>query len=515
METKKKPVVSVPIHIRKNGKLPVGKQITRELIRLRSRGALKPGDRLPGIRSLASDLGVAPNTVAGAYAELAATGFAVSKPASGYFVAETKPIPEPPRPARPSVHGRPLTRKAEAARSAAAAAGSGNFENRPFKIYGSAMEKMVERDWVKIAASTARSPWRHTFYSPPAGYAPLRKVIAAKLRETRGIVCGEENIVITTGSVQSLSLIAGTLFTPGDAILTEAPMLPLDAKVLDFAGLRRIPVPVDREGMVFTAPEGVLKPKGILVTPASQMPMSVPMADARRAAILRLALDTGAWILEEDTDGVVTLGAKPRFPIRSLPRADEAVIYMESFTLQVFPGLRLAYAVLPEPQAEALAGAKLLTDRFTSESLQAALAEYLESPGSAHHIRKMARDYRKRFSRSSGMLFARHSDLLAGCQKLKPALTSRSFLIPLSLIPHCRPRLSVTGSPQERSAVSRTLLPERMGSFSDLERLRKERSSQVPPVSRNARRRFSPRPIPADTVPLSQSQKKPADQKHD
>lgn len=175
-------------------------------------------------------------------------------------------------------------------------------------------------------------------------------------------------------------------------------MLPLDAKVLDFAGLRRIPVPVDREGMVFTAPEGVLKPKGILVTPASQMPMSVPMADARRAAILRLALDTGAWILEEDTDGVVTLGAKPRFPIRSLPRADEAVIYMESFTLQVFPGLRLAYAVLPEPQAEALAGAKLLTDRFTSESLQAALAEYLESPGSAHHIRKMARDYRKRFA---------------------------------------------------------------------------------------------------------------------
>ena len=79
MEAKKKPVVSVPIHIRKNGKLPVGKQITRELIRLRSRGALKPGDRLPGIRSLASDLGVAPNTVAGAYAELSATGFAVSK----------------------------------------------------------------------------------------------------------------------------------------------------------------------------------------------------------------------------------------------------------------------------------------------------------------------------------------------------------------------------------------------------------------------------------------------------
>lgn len=398
MEAKKKPVVSVPIHIRKNGKLPVGKQITRELIRLRSRGALKPGDRLPGIRSLASDLGVAPNTVAGAYAELSATGFAVSKPASGYFVAETKPIPKPPRPVHPPVHARPLTRKAEAARSVAAAAGTGNFENRPFKIYGSAMEKTVERDWVKIAASTARSPWRHTFYSPPAGYAPLRKVIAAKLREMRGIVCGEENIVITTGSVQSLSLIAGTLFTPGDAILTEAPMLPLDAKVLDFAGLRRIPVPVDREGMVFTAPEGVLKPKGILVTPASQMPMSVPMADARRAAILRLALDTGAWILEEDTDGVVTLGAKPRFPIRSLPRADEAVIYMESFTLQVFPGLRLAYAVLPEPQAEALAGAKLLTDRFTSESLQAALAEYLESPGSAHHIRKMARDYRKRFA---------------------------------------------------------------------------------------------------------------------
>ena len=49
VEAKKKPVVSVPIHIRKNGKLPVGKQITRELIRLRSRGALKPGDMIRAV----------------------------------------------------------------------------------------------------------------------------------------------------------------------------------------------------------------------------------------------------------------------------------------------------------------------------------------------------------------------------------------------------------------------------------------------------------------------------------
>ncbi len=273
------------------------------------------------------------------------------------------------------------------------------LQNKPLAPYISNMGASPERKYLIDAARLARSPWLHSFYTDPQGYLPLRKVICENLFLSRGISCSPEQIVITCGTVQSLNLCAKLLFEEKDFIWQEAPGHVLFNTLFEFNGIRNVSVKVDDEG--FSVEEGLkLNPdaKGVLVFPPSQYPMSVQMSGRRRKALLEYALSKNLWILELDTDRTPSLDNSALLPIRSMKGAESCVIYLESFSSLLYPGIKVGYMVVPVQTVQAFTGGKLLMDRNVSEINQVLVEEFLRSKEYESYIRRLTRLYRNRYA---------------------------------------------------------------------------------------------------------------------
>lgn len=204
---------------------------------------------------------------------------------------------------------------------------------------------------------------------------------------------------MTSGLVQSLSLLAEVLFEPGDAVWVENPGYTTVEEVFRFSGLKTVPVPVDDGGLdLERALEIDRRAKGVFVSSASQYPLSVPLVEKRAQDLLDWASATGGWIIEDRTDGILSLENPNVRPSLQWPEFRDGLVYVESFSLLIAPDFRLGYIVLPQAFAETCTAAKFLTDRSLGEAAQAVLAEFLDSEFYDGFIRRLNRRYRQRFS---------------------------------------------------------------------------------------------------------------------
>lgn len=361
---------------------------------------LQPGEALPSVRGLARAAGVSADTVKKAYAELAAAGFVRAAPRSGYFVAAQEGEASRIRqrtPERASVlHA--LTPRAAYAAQVFRQNVTNRTPNKPFAPYAPAMSAVLDREWIKIASNEARAPWRNAYYSTPGGLASLKFAIRENLRRYDGIAVEPEQIIITSGMVQNLALCADVLFEPGDAVWSEAPLTESLADVLPFRGIDLKPVPVDEAGLqVDWAISRFPEAKGVLLTPDAQMPMSVRLDEERRRRLIEWARTRRFYILEDATERHITLEGAPPASFMNRPGAAGHAIYLTSFSLMFFPDIKLGFMVVPEVLADAFAGAKLLTDRSTSERNQEILARFIESDFYDLYRRKIIRHYRESF----------------------------------------------------------------------------------------------------------------------
>ena len=252
----------------------------------------------------------------------------------------------------------------------------------------------------------SKSPWLHNGYSLPGGYPAFRKVIADYVRQTRGIACEPEEVIITTGIQQGVSLCAEVLFNDGDRVAVEDPGFEPHRRALEFFGARTVSAPVDEGGVSVAALEQMRESeadwRGILVTPSHQYPLGVLMTLERRKALLAWASRSGAWVIEDDYDSELRYGGSPYPALAALDRAGSGagrVVYLGSFTKMFYPGFNIGYLVAPSREiAQAFEGAKLLFDRHTSEVHQAILTEFIAGGHYDAHIRRLKRLYEKRRS---------------------------------------------------------------------------------------------------------------------
>ncbi|KWT58478.1 GntR family transcriptional regulator [Streptomyces albus subsp. albus] len=348
----------------------------REAVRT---GRLAPGTRLPSSRSLAVDLGIARNTVADAYAELVAEGWLSARQGSGTRVARRaeplRPAPPARRAAPPRVPDRP------------------RYDLRPGTPDVSAFPRAA---WLAASRRALTAAPSEAFgYGPPLGRPELRAVLADYLARARGVRTDPERILICTGFMQGLGLLARVLRGAGvREIGSEAYGLHFHREVLTRAGLRPVPLPVDERGAETGRLGELAGVRAALLTPAHQFPTGAPLHPDRRAAVVDWARSTGGLVLEDDYDGEFRYDRQPVGAVQGLD--PDRVAYLGTASKSLAPALRLAWMVLPDHLVEPVLALKSTGEWQTAALEQLTLAEFLGSGAYDRHVRGMRLRYRRR-----------------------------------------------------------------------------------------------------------------------
>jgi GntR family transcriptional regulator/MocR family aminotransferase len=376
--------------------------VVRVEARLRSAilsGNLAPGSRLPSSRVLSRDLKVSRHTVEWAFTRLQAAGFLVRKRGSGTYVAQEIPSREQ----RPRVPV-PKPRRGSPARISLRGSVLSSFRGMPDARVGNAftpslpaLELFPRQLWARLVARALRRPGMTGWaYGPTAGLPELREAIAAHVAGTRGVVCTPQQVIVVSSGHQAIDLTVRVLVEPGEAVWVEDPTYQPAARLFRAAGANLIPVPVDRQGFDLEAARARHAVARLAyITPSQQYPSGGLMPPLRRVALTAWAEQENGWILEDDYDGDFRYRGRPLAALQALDAAGR-VIYTGSFNKMLFPGLRLAYLIVPASLVDPFVGAKFSLDAFTPGHTQMALAEFIRDGHLATHLRQLLVEYDRR-----------------------------------------------------------------------------------------------------------------------
>lgn len=350
----------------------LGERLTGALRDAIAQQRISPGTRLPSSRDLAADLGLSRGLVVAAYEQLVAEGRLVSRRGSGTTVAAAPVLAqvgaqEPPAPGR--------------GRVAPLRPGVPDLGMFPRAAWRRAYERAL-----------ATAPDADLDYTDPAGVPRLRAELAGYLGRVRAARIRADDVVVTTGAAQALSLLGRVLAARG---LVEVGVEdPGSAGIRDHLlahGLTLRPVPVDAHGLVVSALGTV---RAVFVTPAHQFPTGVVLAPGRRAELIDWARRTGGLIIEDDYDAEFRYDRDPVGCLQGV--APDVVALVGSASKALAPGLRRGWLAPPAAWLPAVRRAKSDADMGGSALEQLAFAELLASGGYDRHLRRARRAQRTR-----------------------------------------------------------------------------------------------------------------------
>jgi DNA-binding transcriptional MocR family regulator len=243
-------------------------------------------------------------------------------------------------------------------------------------------------------------------YGDTAGTPQLRHSLV-RLMSARGVACGADDIVVTTGSQQGFDLLLRTLITPGDTALIEEPAYPAAIAALRLAGANIVPVRTDRDGIDVDALVAQLdalpatnRPKLLYTVPTFANPTGATLTRERREALVRLAAERHIVLVEDDPYGELRFSGTSVQPMLALadacPGARDWVVYFGSLSKIVAPGLRIGWAIAPAPIARRMIVAKQTSDLCTAPLSQETARHYLDSGSLEPHLRSIVAAYRVR-----------------------------------------------------------------------------------------------------------------------
>jgi len=386
------------VQLDRRQKAPLQSQIYKQIRQLIMTGQLQPGIRLPSTRDLAGQLGISRNTIVYALDHLVAEGYLRSRTGSGIYVEDLPGRHNRFSPVKHKIGDRSWWRISERAKQFSRLSTSPSYlsnQIRPFRPSQPALEHFPIRNWNRARAHALRiQPRQLLSEGSLAGLPRLRVALASYLRESRGVRCSADQIIITTGTQQSLSLIADCFVSPGDPVWIEDPgFLGARAAFLR-ASAALIPVRVDREGLSIPTDPTTKRPRLIYTTPSRQFPLGITMSLSRRLALLEFARSASSWVIEDDHDSDFRYNDRPLPALQGL--SDGYVIYTGSFNKVLFPSLRLGYLVVPAQLMEIFCKAKEVHDGSTTVLDQATAAVFMEQGFFSTHVRRMRKLYRER-----------------------------------------------------------------------------------------------------------------------
>lgn len=349
-------------------------------------GRLRPGDRLPSTRTLATDLGWARNVVVDAYNQLTAEGYLNSRVGQGTWVTDRAIEP----PARP---GEPVDDQ-----------GPKGPEVVPVRIdLQPGLPDLVgfpTRDWRRsVNHALDKLPAAELGYVNGEGAPALRHSLARYLNRARATDLQADQILVTTGVSASLRLLAEVAGGPGRAatVAVEDPGAYTQWEALDAAGSTGatiVPVPVDHDGIV-TDELDRIDADLVVVTPAHQYPLGGVLSAERREALVDWARRRpGRLIVEDDYDAEFRYDRQPIGSIQGV--APDVTVVTNSVSKTLAPGLRLGWMGLPRHRVDGVAD-RLRRQFITPDVVQQhALADLIDSGRYDRIVRTRHRLYRRR-----------------------------------------------------------------------------------------------------------------------
>lgn len=351
---------------------PLYQQLYRAVTAQIRSGQLAAGEKMPGKRTLAGQLGVSVNTVDGAYQMLAAEGWLEARPRSGYYV---RPYQRPLAPAAPAPDLRPA-RAAAPARTWTFDLSTGGVDTGLFPF----------RTWARIQKELLYSRPGLLAHGEGRGDEELRAAIARHLRAWRGVDCTPDQIVVGAGVEYLMSLLARVVGSSITAL--ENPGYARTQRILHNNGIRCVPVAVDEQGL---DPDALAAAGArlVYVTPSHQFPTGAVMPVGRRTKLLNWAAAApGRYIIEDDYDSEFRFDVRPLPSLQGMAGREGPVIYLSTFSRSLAPSIRIAYMVLPLPLLSrfeaAFGGYSSTVSRFEQQTL----AIYMDE---GHFSRQLAR----------------------------------------------------------------------------------------------------------------------------
>ena len=358
---------------------PYYQQLIDQILQAIAAGQLSPGDRLPGSRTLAQALGVSRSTLVHAYERLIAEGILISRAKRGVFVADQP---------QPGIQPRLTFNSTPAPRPLA-------FDS------GADTQVFPNRHWQKSLRAGWQTPDPGVLDDAYAtGYPDLKLAIVEYLHQLRGLNCSPEQVFITAGNRDALTLLRHTFsrISPGSRWLTETPShSPIRHLLADWATSSPRPtpflLPVDEEGCRTPAREP--QPSIVLLTPNRQYPSGVALSSERRQQWLQLLRERQVWVVEDDYDSEFSYQGRTGRPLMQADRSGR-VFFLGSFSKVLFRGLRLGFILAPLEHCASLCHSREQLGGAAALPMQPVLTEFMRSGEFGRHINRMRRHYRSK-----------------------------------------------------------------------------------------------------------------------
>ncbi|MEN6328184.1 MAG: PLP-dependent aminotransferase family protein [Syntrophomonas sp.] len=371
------------LFINRNDNIPLIRQIY-EQIRLRIlHGELCQGERLPSTRDLAESLSVSRNVVLEAYDQLIAEGYMTSRQGSGTYVAEGA-----------YWHTSYLDQSLDLNRNQATEM---KYDKSliDFRFGVPALDLFPKKKWSQMYQNVcADSPSSAFGYGAPEGCLELRQVLSHYLVKTRGVYCEPEQVIITTGAIQAIYLVANQMLSARDKLVTEDPLNINIRRIFLNTGADVLSIAVDEQGIRADLVPININLKLIYTTPSHQFPLGSTLSVQRRIELLKIARQTGCYILEDNYDNEFRFEGTPVSTLQGLD--PERVIYTGTFSKILSPALRIGYLIVPPKLISEFRRLKNLLDHHSPTLNQLALARFIEQGYFERHIAKMKKVYKRR-----------------------------------------------------------------------------------------------------------------------
>ncbi|MFO0548489.1 MAG: PLP-dependent aminotransferase family protein [Polyangiaceae bacterium] len=358
--------------------------------------ALTDGEAIPSVRALVAELSVSPLTVQKAFAILRREGLVEPLAGRGTFRVAPSPAAPAVTPTDFAWQALPLGARPPMEESftrlvAGAPPGAAS-------LVGGYPDETLQPQAL-LARAAAHVARRGTGFrrQPTAGNADLAAWFAAELTRGFGAPRSSSDILVTSGGQAALTTVFRALAIPGAPALVDSPTYVGALAALRAAGMRPIPVPTDREGVLPDALAAAFARTNASVyyaQPTFANPTGASLSFERRRAVLEVAARARAFVVEDDYARDLALEGQAPAPLVAIDPAH--VIHVRSLTKVVAPGLRVAAVSAHGPVRARLLSALAVSEPFVSGLLQEIALELVTSPGWQKHLARLTDTLRAR-----------------------------------------------------------------------------------------------------------------------